>query len=153
MSEKKSTVLVVDDQKISRKMLNKMLSDDYSIIEAENGEEALAIVKEHGFSISAVLLDIVMPVMNGYDFLKEISKLDFKNIPIIAMTGDLHVGHEEQALEMGAWDFISKPYTPGILISRLKSAIARSKMASYEQLKKLVEIDTLTGIYNKNKFF
>ena len=68
-------ILVVDDSALNREMLNDMLSDDYDIIEAANGEEALNILKEHVYDIDLVLLDIIMPVVDGFGVLDVMKKI------------------------------------------------------------------------------
>ena len=71
-------ILVVDDSALNREMLNDMLSDDYDIIEAANGEEALNILKEHVYDIDLVLLDIIMPVVDGFGVLADLGNFNEK---------------------------------------------------------------------------
>jgi CheY-like chemotaxis protein len=106
-------ILVVEDNRINREMLCEILSSEYKVLEAENGREALAVVKEYGEGISLILLDIVMPVMDGYTFLS-IVKADpaYSSIPVIVTTQSDSEADEVAALSHGASDFVAKPYKP-----------------------------------------
>ena len=151
--EKKMTVLIVDDQEINRTILRTILQKDYDTKEAGNGKEALEILEKDKDGIQAILLDLVMPLMDGYTFLKAIRDTPMNQIPIIVITGETSAEFEEQALKAGAWDFISKPYQPTILLGRLKNAIARSQMGLFEHMKHLAEHDLLTDLYNRDMFY
>lgn len=104
----KRTVLIVEDEWVNTAILSEIVSDAYEILTAENGKEALAVMKESLTPISLILLDINMPVMNGFEFL-EIIKADdeYKKIPVIVLTGEKD--HELRALELGAVDFMRQP--------------------------------------------
>lgn len=150
----KNTVLIIDDDPFNRALMKKLLLDSYEIIEAENGEIALDIMENDSQSIAAVLLDLVMPVMDGYAFLRFISKIEqYKNIPILIVTSDENKNGEKTCLELGAWDFIRKPFNETTLKLRLANIISRSHMFLLEQLKYVTEHDALTGLYNRAKFF
>jgi EAL domain-containing protein (putative c-di-GMP-specific phosphodiesterase class I)/CheY-like chemotaxis protein len=150
---RRQTVLIVEDQKANREVLKGILSPEYDVKEAENGEKALSILQKGNSSISAVLLDLNMPVMNGYNFLRAIKEEGISGLPIIVMTDDTNAESEQRALDLGAWDFISKPYRPKILLSRLKNAVARSRMCLLDQMQYMAEHDPLTGLYNRAKCF
>ncbi|MEG0804037.1 MAG: response regulator, partial [Pygmaiobacter sp.] len=148
------TVLVVDDTVINRTILSKIVSTQYAVLEAENGQAALDLLCKHHNKIAAVLLDLVMPVMDGYAVLEAIRKNDrYCNLPIVVTTSSGSHEHERKALSLGAWDFVTKPYDAEIILFRLKSAIDRSQLSAFKQLKYLSEYDALTGIYNKETFF
>lgn len=150
----KNKVLIVDDNSVNRKILAKILSDNYESIEAENGQEALDILSLQASEISAVMLDIIMPVMDGYEFLKRIQSDErYNDIPIIITTGNSDSENEIRTLELGAWDFVSKPYNAKIIKFRLKNAIDRSQLGLFNHLKYIAEFDSLTNIYNKHRFF
>lgn len=152
-NKRKRIVLIVDDVLINRKMLATMLQDEYEILEAENGVQALELLRVNGQAVSAVILDIIMPIMDGYTFLAEKNATEiYRDIPVIVMTESSGVHNEIKALELGAWDFISKPYRMEIIKLRLKNVIARSHIAAFNQLKYLAEYDRLTGVYNRAKF-
>ncbi|MEG1747000.1 MAG: EAL domain-containing protein [Oscillospiraceae bacterium] len=148
------TILVVDDNAVNRAILSNILSAKYAVLEAENGEAALEVLREHNDEIAAIMLDIMMPVMDGYAFLEAVRKNDsMSNLPIVVTTDSSGTDSELKALTLGAWDFVSKPYNPEIIMFRLKNAIDRSQLSALKQLKYLAEYDALTGIYNKDKFF
>ncbi len=144
-------ILVVDDSSINRQILYKILSDDYDILQAEDGKKALALLEQHGGRISVILLDIAMPVMNGYEFLDKVQSLPrFSGIPIIVMTQ--HEGEETEitALSLGASDFLTKPYRPTIIRQRIANIIKLRETASVVNA---AERDMLTGVYNKDEFY
>ncbi|WP_455598619.1 EAL domain-containing protein [Cloacibacillus sp.] len=147
-------ILAVDDSLINRKILSKIISGEYSVIEAENGEMAIEILRRQYSEIAAIILDIVMPVMDGYMVLERVADDErFRNIPIIIATEKNDNESEIKALRLGAWDFVSKPYNGEIIKFRIKNAIERSQLYTLQQLRYLAEFDELTGIYNKNKFY
>ncbi|MEG2287615.1 MAG: EAL domain-containing protein, partial [Ruthenibacterium sp.] len=139
---------------INRAILSKILSEQYAVLEAENGQAALAALSEHLAEISAVMLDLVMPVMDGYAVLEAVRADErYANLPIAVTTGNNNPGSEKKALALGAWDFVTKPYDADIILFRLKNAIDRSQLSALKELKYLADYDTLTGLYNKTKFF
>lgn len=153
MMEKKK-VLVIDDNFVNINILTKILSEDYEVIQAENGKIAFEKLEEYQLDIIAIMLDLVMPEMDGYQFLTKISKIkEYNNTPIIVTTGESSVNDEIKVLSMGAWDFITKPYNPLIIKFRLQNAISRSQLSMLPKLKHAVEHDPLTNLYNRNKFF
>ncbi|MEG2213366.1 MAG: response regulator, partial [Clostridiales bacterium] len=148
------TILVVDDNIVNRAILSKILSANYTVLQAEDGQAALQLLSAHTNEIAAVMLDLVMPVTDGYAVLDAIRNDErYKNLPIIVTTENSDNDNEIKALALGAWDFVSKPYSPEIISFRLKNAIDRSQLSALNQLKYLAEYDALTGIYNKTKFF
>ncbi|MDD2954872.1 MAG: EAL domain-containing protein [Oscillospiraceae bacterium] len=149
----KHTVLIVEDEPVNRKILKKILQDQYETIEVENGAAAWDILVRQKDGISAVLLDIVMPVMNGYELLTKMQEAHMEDIPVIVTTGATDEDAEHKALDVGAWDFVTKPYNAKALFSRLRNAIARSELSAYEKSRYILEHDTLTGLYNRGKTF
>lgn len=151
---KKETILVAEDELMNREILTGLLSDDYNVLQACDGEQALEVVRNCGQKISCIILDVVMPKMGGMEFMKALNEIQGEeHIPIIVATADRDKKVEEAALELGAWDFVQKPYNPRIIKIRVKNAILRSQYSAYKELKFLAEYDSLTGIYNKTKFF
>jgi CheY-like chemotaxis protein len=94
----KQLVLVVDDKEINRLMLKAMLSDSYNVVEAADGKEALSQLDKHGTDIKAILLDLIMPIMNGHEFMHAIKATTHANVPIIVLTGASDPAVEEQTL-------------------------------------------------------
>lgn len=152
MEKERQTVLIVEDQYINREILKMILQVEYQVIEAGNGAEALSILEQNKY-ISAILLDLVMPVMDGYELLTRLRESAFASIPTIVMTGEKDVSTEQKALDLGAWDFVSKPYQPATLMTRLKNVIVRSQFYLLSEMKQLYERDPLTGLYNRSHFF
>jgi EAL domain-containing protein (putative c-di-GMP-specific phosphodiesterase class I)/DNA-binding response OmpR family regulator len=152
MDRDRLTVLIVEDQLINRQILCRILQDEYDVVEAENGEAAMETLRS-GREISAILLDIVMPVMDGYAVLREIKDSPYASIPVIVMTGETDIAAEQKALDLGAWDFVPKPYQPSVLLLRLKNVIVRSQFYLISEMKYAYEHDTLTDLYNRNSFF
>lgn len=131
-------------------MLCDILATEYQVLPAENGEVALSVLKEYGEGISLILLDIVMPVMDGYTFLS-IVKADsaYSSIPIIVTTQGDSEADEVEALSKGAADFVVKPYKPRILLHRVANFINLRETAA---MVNLVQYDQLTGLYGKEFF-
>jgi diguanylate cyclase (GGDEF)-like protein len=152
MEKEKQLVLVAEDQAVNREILKTILQSEYQVIETENGAAALAELERHK-DIAAILLDIVMPVMNGYEVLERLRNSPFSSIPTIVMTGETDKSSEQKALDLGAWDFVSKPYQPATLRTRLKNVIVRSQFYLLSEMKQLYERDPLTGLYNRAHFF
>lgn len=144
-------ILVVEDNDLNRSLLCQILISNYDVLEAENGEEALKLLKQYGEGISLILLDIVMPVMDGYTFLS-IMKADpsYSFIPVIVTTQNDGESDEVAALSHGATDFVAKPYKPQVILHRVASIInLRETAAMINQ----IQYDQLTGLYSKAFFF
>ena len=151
MTTNKTTILVVEDNAINRAVLGGILSPTYTVLEAENGREALAILQEHKEDISLILLDIVMPVMDGYAFLSHIgADPAYFSIPVIVTTQSGGESDEVAALSHGAADFVAKPYRPQILLHRIANILhLRETAAIINQF----QYDRLTGLYTKEFFY
>ncbi|MEG2641159.1 MAG: response regulator, partial [Eubacterium sp.] len=148
MMQKK--ILIVDDQRINRTILKKLLQDEYEVLEAADGEAALLILREQGPSISAVLLDLVMPVMDGYTVLEFMEKdALLAAIPVLVASQADKNESEARALKLGALDFVAKPYNPEILRKRLANLIELSESNACINC---IERDALTGLYNEEAF-
>ena len=144
-------ILVVEDNEINRAALCAILSSQYKVLEAENGEQALSLLKKYREGISLILLDIVMPVMDGYTFLKYL-KADHRlnSIPVIVTTSSSSEADEVSALSHGAIDFISKPYRAQIILHRSASII---RLRETSALIHQIQYDRLTGVYSKEYFY
>lgn len=144
-------ILVVEDNPINRTMLSEILSSEYRVLEAENGQEALCVLKERHEDISLILLDIVMPVMDGYTFLSHIkANADYSSIPVIVTTQNDGESDEVAALSHGATDFVAKPYKPQIILHRVANIINLRETAA---MINLIQYDRLTGLYSKEFFY
>lgn len=144
-------VLVVEDNALNRELLCHILSQKYQVLEAENGAQALEILRAHPGDISLIFLDVVMPVMDGYTFLAHLrsdSSLSF--IPVIITTQGNSEEDELNALSHGATDFVPKPYRPKIILHRAANLIElQENAAMVNQFK----YDRLTGLYSREYFY
>ena len=142
-------VLVVDDHEINRDALEAILEDDYEVIVAENGKEALDQMNAHVSDLSIVLLDLMMPVMTGFEVLEHVQQDQrLKQIPIIVLTADKSA--ELQALQMGAADFITKPFDIAeIILARVGRII---ELSEGRQLINAAEYDPLSMLYSRSFF-
>lgn len=144
-------ILVVEDNELNRAMLCEILSERYDVLEAGNGREALDILARSQDSVSLILLDVVMPVMDGYTFLDRVREDPVLSlIPVIVMTQGSGEEDEVAALTHGATDFVPKPYRPQVILHRAASLIKlRETAAMVNQL----QYDRLTGLYSKEFFY
>jgi len=117
---KNKLVLIVDDEERNVFALGSYLEAlEMKIIVATNGEEAILILKDNP-KPDIILLDIMMPVMDGYETLEIIKRTDeLKNIPVIAVTARAMKGDDQKCLDAGAWDYISKPINMSVLIEKM----------------------------------
>ena len=143
-------VLIVDDQEINRDVLGMILEDDYEIIYACDGREALEQMEAYRDRLSVVLLDLMMPVIDGFQVLEKVRDDEFlKRIPIIVLTAEKSA--ELRALQMGAADFITKPFDMHeIILARVGRII---QLSEGQQLISAAEHDGLTMLYSRNFFF
>ncbi|MGN0741448.1 MAG: EAL domain-containing protein [Candidatus Fimadaptatus sp.] len=146
----KKQILIVEDNEINRDMLAFMISDEYNVIEAENGQVALDILARSWRSISLILLDVHMPVMDGYEFLERVkADAELSQIPVIVMTQGNSVEDELAALSRGATDFLPKPYHREVILHRVAGLI---KLRETSAIVNDLQYDTLTGFYKKEIF-
>ena len=141
---------MVEDNEINRAALMAILAPEYTILEAENGSQALSVLEKYGVGISLILLDIYMPVMDGYTFLQHI-KADPRvaAVPVIVTTSNDSEEDEVAALAHGATDFLTKPYRPQIILHRIAGIIhLRETSALINELR----YDRVTGVYSKEFF-
>ena len=118
----KRSILIVDDSELNRALLSDMLSSDYDILEAENGAEAIRILHEKELEISLMLLDIVMPEMNGFQVLEVMNQKDWiKSIPVIMISADNSSASIDRAYDLGAVDYISRPFDERTVQHRVNS--------------------------------
>lgn len=122
----KDTILIVDDQEVNRAILSILFSDTHKILEAEDGSRAIEILKADSERIAVVLLDILMPGIDGFGVLEYMKKEDLmKSIPVIFVTGASDKDNElrGRGYEMGVSDFIQKPFDPHIVRRRVSNLI------------------------------
>lgn len=143
----KNTILLVDDEEVGKQRLKDVITDDFEVLDASNGQEALEVLAVNINKVAVIVLDLIMPVMDGFQFMDEFRKhQEYDNIPVIVATANEDWHSEQKCLEAGVWDFVMKPYNPVLLQFRIKNAIDKSRMIMSER-------DAVTGIYTKFKFY
>lgn len=147
----KKKILIVEDNPVNRNMLKDFLGDSYEILEAENGLTGLDILFYNYKNISAIILDLCMPIIDGFDFLKKVQTNPFLSaIPIlVATSASDDNSDEEKCLTLGASDFVKKPYNPPVVKMRLSKMI---KMKEAAEMFSISEFDSLTRLYTKDAF-
>ena len=144
-------ILVVEDNALNREILCEILSGSYRVLEAENGQEALELLRQHKDNIDLILLDVMMPVMDGYTFLNRIrDDAELSLIPVIVTTQSDSEENEVAALAHGATDFVPKPYRPQVILHRVASLI---KLRETAAMVNQFQYDRLTGVYSKEYFY
>lgn len=143
-------ILVVEDNEFNRALLVEILSSQYETLEAENGKVGLEILEREKEAVSLILLDIVMPVMNGYEFLNALkANPAIASIPVIVTTQNEGENDEIAALERGASDFVAKPYKAKVILRRVASIIHLRENAT---MLNLFQKDRTTGLLSKEYF-
>lgn len=146
----KRKILIVEDNEMNLKMLDALLADKYEVLTAKNGRIGLNILEEKYKELSLVLLDVHMPVLNGFEFLKRMREdALLSSVPIMVITANGGIDVELNCLDLGAADFITKPYHSDIIIRRIRNVI-RLKESSLTL--EAVERDELTGLYTEQAF-
>lgn len=151
VTQRKRTVLIVEDNETNREILTELLEDEYDVLQAENGQDGLEQLVAHAGDVSLVMLDAYMPVRSGFEFLEQKRKDPrFDAIPVIVMTASNAVDDEIRCLELGASDFITKPYNVEVMKNRMKSLI---RLRESSTMLGRLETDSLTGLYSKEFFY
>ena len=126
----KIKILVVDDESRMRKLVRDFLvKKDYQVVEAADGQEAIDIFFEQN-DVSLVILDVMMPKMDGWEVLKEIR--EYSKVPVIMLTAKGDERDELNGFELGVDEYISKPFSPKILVARVDALLRRSNLLTEE---------------------
>ena len=142
-------VLIVDDQPINIQALYRIFSPDHRVLMATSGAKALTLCKEDPPDL--VLLDVVMPEMDGHEVCARLKADEAtRNIPVIFITSHTDADEETKGLELGAVDFIAKPVNPAVVRARVKTHLTLKAHA--DLLRQMVFIDGLTGVANRRCF-
>lgn len=149
-AEERKKLLIIEDEAVNREMLGLVLEEDYDLVYAETGAEALAAIDSGTDELSLVLLDLNLPDMNGLDILRGISEKElFDRVPVIVLTADREA--EVESLNIGASDFIPKPYPrPEVIRARVRRTI---ELSEDRIIIGQTEHDNLTGLYSREFFF
>nr|WP_270514713.1 diguanylate cyclase [Coprococcus catus] len=117
-------ILIVDDSELNRTLLSEMLKDDFRILEASNGRECLDALEQYGMGISLVLLDINMPVMDGFEVLVQMNRNHWiEDIPVVMISSDDTESNIKRAYDMGVSDYIRRPFDAQIVFRRVFNTI------------------------------
>ena len=146
----KRLVLIVDDELINRELLKLALQDEFETLTAADGVSALQIIRERKDELSLVLLDLLMPGIHGLELLRIVKEdADLKHIPVIVLTADQE--SEVDSLQLGAADFIQKPYPKQeVILTRVRRTI---ELSEDRDIIHFTERDVLTGLFNREYFF
>ena len=161
--DEKPVMLIVDNVEINRTALGRFFEDDYTILAAGSGQEALSVLSSG--TVNVILLALEMQGMDGFEFLSLMQRTGKSSeVPVVATLE--HIDHESEAkaMEMGAADFITKPYHPTVVRSRVRNVLGRHEnewrkllqMAQDQEIvemKRYMDTDTLTGLYNRESFY
>mgnify|MGYP001807386837 FL=1 len=122
--ENRETILIVDDSAMNRMLLSDILADTYNIIEAEDGEQAIAILQQHASEISIVVLDMVMPKVDGFGVLEAMNENRWiQFLPVVSISTESSPEFVERAYSLGVTDFINRPFDELIVIRRVSNTI------------------------------
>ena len=125
MEEQRKKILIVDDSEMNREILVSMLEDEYDLIQAEDGQQAVYIMSEHYMELSLLLLDMNMPVMNGYEVLQVMKeRLWLDRIPVISISADSSDDNIGRAYKLGVSDYFSRPFDAAVVLRRVQNTIA-----------------------------
>lgn len=155
MEQKKETLLIVDDSKLQRVVLMQALKDAFELIEATSGEECLELVERGETQIDLVLLDLVMPGIDGFEVLRRRAlSPKFAGIPVVVLTTSDDNKTQVEAFRLGAREFLNKPIKPEIAVSRINNVLESQRrlnvmLKEQEELKVKAEIDEMTKLLNK----
>lgn len=149
MDQRKNSILIVDDEPLNITALSHILSADYTIYVEKDGEGCIESAKE--LKPDLILLDIIMPEMNGYEVIKILKEDDdTRDIPVMFVTGLNNAKDEEYSFSLGACDFINKPFSAPVVKLRVKNQM---QMVNHMQsIKELGLTDILTGVGSRRNF-
>ncbi|KAA3657136.1 MAG: response regulator [Chloroflexi bacterium] len=133
MNQKEACILVVDDNEMNRDLLSRRIErQGYQVMEADNGRSALDMLSNHAFDL--ICLDIMMPEMNGYQVLEVLKDHpQWSTIPVIVISAADEVSSIVKGIELGAEDYLTKPFNPKLLQARLQSSLERKRLYDKEQ--------------------
>ncbi len=137
------TILIADDEERIRKLLKDFLiREKYRVIEAEDGEVALKTFEDNKNRIDLVILDIMMPKLDGWSVLRQIRQTS--KIPVIMLTARGEEQDELFGFELGADEYVSKPFSPKLLIARIKAILSRTRVKENDSERNYggIQIDT-----------
>ena len=129
---KEKMILIVDDEYRIRKLIKDFLEkEEYTVIEASNGEEAITKFQENIENVKLVLLDVMMPKQDGWSVLRKIRQIS--NVPVVMLTARTEEQDELFGYELGVDEYISKPFSPKILVAKIKAILSRTSPKEIEK--------------------
>ena len=149
------TILVVDDDRVNLVMAQNLLRTEYKVIGVNSGKQAFKFLEK--YTPELILLDILMPEMDGFEVMKLLQENDeWKNIPVIFLTADRKTDTESKCFEMGAYDFITKPFEPTVMLNRVRRTIEldgyrkdlQKRLEEKTREVELVTIESITTVAN-----
>ena len=144
--KRKKKILIADDSELNREILAEILGEEYDIVEAENGAMAMAELQRDNAEIAMILLDYVMPEMDGFEVLRAMNRKHWiEEIPVIMISAESSRTYMEQAYELGVTDFITRPFEPLVIQRRVKNT-----MMLYAKQRRLTDM-VIEQIYEKER--
>lgn len=141
-------VLVVDDVELNRDILEEILKDEYTVIQAENGKQALEILKNDPEGIAVILLDLIMPEMDGFQVLEVIKENKWTDkMPVLIISGEASVEIEKKCFDYGISDFIKKPFDNKLVKKRVKNVVDLFLYKNHLEEKVQIQTETLRKQY------
>lgn len=156
LDRQRQKILIVDDAETNLLILSNLLAEEGEIISATDGAQAIALAESDLPDL--ILLDVSMPGMDGYEVCRRLkSDIRTRDIPIVFVTGRTEDNDQEKGLSLGAIDYILKPYSPLIVLARIRNHLALQKAhrdlkAANAELTRLATTDFLTGVWNRRRF-
>lgn len=152
MSEYDKTLLIIDDSEIDREVLKNILCNEFNIIEADSGYSALEIILKNSEDIDAVLLDVLMPVLDGFGVLRIMKENNIKNLPVFLITAEATRDNVEKATQFNISEFIKKPFDREDILKRLRTKLGI--VSNYNLSEKDIEetqryISDLESVYKR----
>ena len=142
----KHRILIVDDAELNREMLKDILEDEYDVLEADNGKTALEVIEKEQEQIHAILLDLVMPIMDGFEVLTALKERKIiGKIPVLVISGENTSQNEKKCFDYGVSDFIARPFNAALVKLRVQNMVNH-----YEYKNRLEEkVEEQTAVLRK----
>lgn len=148
-------ILIVDDQEMNRVILKEIFRNHYDVLEACNGKEAIEILSLNHNDVDVILLDLMMPVMDGSQFLEyKNSHPEIEDIPVVVITADASMNQQVNTLALGADDYIVKPFVVEVVLRRIRNVLEshrrfREVLREYNNVAAQAREDPLTKLFNR----
>ena len=154
MKTTKNTLLIVDDSEITRELLKNILSDKFEIIEEDNGGSAIEIIESKADELVAILLDVSMPGMSGFDVLETMKKNNISKIPVFMISGEATFDNVEEAAQYNVFEFIKKPFDQQEILKRItQDLISNKRLPDNTQLTDINIVETRRYIQHLEKIY